>query len=195
MFVRDRLKQSLTRFGAVTLGLLLFSTPVSASGKTIYNYDSNGRLLSITTWDGQTVQYTYDQNGNVIQVSKEAGGIGNIDAINYDKGKVTITGWALDKSRVSSLKVYIDDQYYGEAEYGLRRDDVYNQFPSYNNRNSGFRITIDIGFSVRPVTRTVTIIQYGNDGKFKEHTKNFLHLDRSTRPPDIEPPITRPIEM
>lgn len=193
MFVRNRIMHCLTRFGAIALGLLLFSTPVSASGKSIYNYDSNGRLLSVITADGQTMEYTYDQNGNLVHVSKETAGIGNIDTINYEKGKVTITGWALNKSGVSSLKVYIDDQYYGEARYGLRRDDVYNQFPSYNNRNSGFRITIDLGLSPWPVTRTVKIIQHGNDGTLKEHTKDFLH--REKRPPEIDPPITRPIEM
>lgn len=192
MFIgnNENFNRLLIKFSAITLALLLFATPVSASGRVVYHYDPNGRLTSVITPDGQTVQYTYDLNGNLLHATKETVGIGNIDTVYYLDGKVMITGWALDKSGVSSLKVYIDDQYYGEAEYGIRRDDVYHQYPSYNNRNSGFRVTVEIGWSFLPVTRNVKIIQQSNDGKLREHTKSFCQSD----PKPIHPPITTPID-
>lgn len=173
----DSLKKIIRMISKVTvfyLVLLSFSSQAYAGEKTIYNYDSNGRLLSASLSNGVLVQYIYDNNGNLVKVVKintnDIAAKGGINSITRFNGKITVTGWALDISGVTSLKLYINDVYYGEANYGLLREDIYQQYPEYNNRNSGFNFEIDYKKFEKV---NVKVVQQGSRGNVIEYSKSL----------------------
>ncbi|GGH61432.1 hypothetical protein GCM10008014_36870 [Paenibacillus silvae] len=53
-------------------GLLCMAFPVQAAGKTIYTYDANNRLTSVTTANGKVYIYQYDTNGNLLNIVQGA---------------------------------------------------------------------------------------------------------------------------
>lgn len=69
----------------------------------------------------------------------------NIDTKNNVEGDILeVTGWALNGEGISAINIYIDGVFKGTAQYGLARNDVYNVYPEYSNKNSGYRAVIDI---------------------------------------------------
>jgi len=86
-------------------------------------------------------------------------------------GIKTIRGWVLDGSGVNKIEVLVDGTKVGEAQYGIERNDVYNIYPEYNNRNSGFTYNLNTG-SIANGQRTITIRSIGNDGKQTNFTRN-----------------------
>ncbi|WP_037582288.1 Ig-like domain-containing protein, partial [Sporolactobacillus terrae] len=82
---------------------------------------------------------------NVVEAA-ELSAIGYIDSLHSNeliKGTVVVSGWYLDSKGVSSVKIYIDGEYKGDAEKGLTRPDVKRVFPEYEDGNSGFRYALD----------------------------------------------------
>ncbi|CAI6082972.1 hypothetical protein PAECIP112173_03745 [Paenibacillus sp. JJ-100] len=55
----------------LVLGLLCMAFPVEAAGKTIYAYDANNRLTSVTTASGKVYIYQYDTNGNLLKIVQD----------------------------------------------------------------------------------------------------------------------------
>ncbi|MEK3791283.1 hypothetical protein MKX42_06055 [Paenibacillus sp. FSL R7-0204] len=57
--------------------------------------------------------------------------------------QITISGWYLDMASVKSLSVYIDNslKYSGTINRNSRLD-VYNVYPQYGDKNSGFQVTV-----------------------------------------------------
>lgn len=58
-------------------------------------------------------------------------------------GDYSIHGWALSaKSKFQTLKVYLNDQKIEEIMINKNREDVYQMFPQYQDRNSGFSFVL-----------------------------------------------------
>ncbi|KLU64371.1 hypothetical protein DEAC_c38050 [Desulfosporosinus acididurans] len=58
-------------------------------------------------------------------------------------GTVSLWGWYLDGSGVSTVQVLIDNSPVGTASYGDSRPDVAAALPAYNNSNSGYHYSLD----------------------------------------------------
>lgn len=54
-----------------------------------------------------------------------------------------IKGWILAPDELDKIEVFVDGKSKGTAIYGIARNDVYNIYPSYNNKNSGFYYNLD----------------------------------------------------
>lgn len=54
-------------------------------------------------------------------------------AVDPVTGRLTIEGWALARSGISSIEVLLDDQRLGDAHYGLARQDVGTAFPDWTD--------------------------------------------------------------
>ena len=87
----------------LSLGLLCLASSVQAAV-----YDANNRMTSATTSEGVIYTYEYDKNGNVLRITQSMPqAIGKLESLTYiSSGKVSIKGWALDKSGVKSIKIY-----------------------------------------------------------------------------------------
>jgi hypothetical protein len=60
-------------------------------------------------------------------------------AVDPITGRLTIEGWALSRSSITGIEVLLDDQWLGDAHYGLARQDVGAAFPDWpDSLRSGF---------------------------------------------------------
>jgi YD repeat-containing protein len=66
------------------------------SGATDYQYDDNGRLVSVGSDNGETAQYVYDALGNIVRITRKGGPQIAISALSPNHGtpgtQVLITG-------------------------------------------------------------------------------------------------------
>lgn len=55
-----------------------------------------------------------------------------------------ITGWHLEMNKMKKVEVYINDQLQLPLTSSINqlRNDVYNLYPEYSNKNSGYRVEI-----------------------------------------------------
>jgi ADP-heptose:LPS heptosyltransferase/GT2 family glycosyltransferase len=66
------------------------------------------------------------------------------DALVDDHGLVTLEGWVVALAPVSAVEIWLDGDRLGAAEFGIRRDDVAENYPDYlNPAFSGFRFVAD----------------------------------------------------
>ena len=175
----------------LSLGLLCLAPSVYAAGKMSYVYDANNRMISASTSEGVIYNYEYDNNGNLLRITKSLpSAIGKLESVTYiSSGKVSIKGWALDKSGVKSIQIYIGGRLpylMGEATYGKQRDDILKAYPTYANGNAGYEF-IFTNFPTSPGTYTIKVVQIGNDGTQKEYSKDIVVPEVSTnpQPPDM----------
>ena len=76
----------------------------------------------------------YENIGTIDMPSKESSG-----------NKLTVSGWALNKSGIKDVKVYINDKEMGTASYGSERKDIAKKYSYYPGAlNSGYSTDIDI---------------------------------------------------
>src|SRR5262249_26306719 len=70
-----------------------------------------------------------------------------IDAATVDPtGLMRIEGWVVCVAQIESVEVLLDDQPFGNAEFGIVRPDVEAERPDFPNAGfSGFRLLADIG--------------------------------------------------
>ncbi|HEX3032253.1 MAG TPA: FlgD immunoglobulin-like domain containing protein, partial [Bacillota bacterium] len=72
---------------------------------------------------------------------------GNLDAPTANttiSGQYQGWGWFLDgDNNVGKIEILVDGTVKCQATYGIVRNDVYNAFIAYNNRNGGFQFTLD----------------------------------------------------
>ena len=173
----------------LSLGVLCLASSVQAAGKITYVYDANNRMTSATTSEGVIYNYEYDKNGNLLRITQSMPqAIGKLESLTYiSSGKVSIKGWALDKSGVKSIKIYEGRFPYlvGEATYGKQRDDILKAYPAYANGNAGYEYTIT-NFPTTPGTYTIKVVQIGNDGTQKEYLKDIVIPEASTNPPPAD---------
>lgn len=69
------------------------------------------------------------------------GGISESIYTSYDKS-LMIRGWFLSKLDIGNIELYIDEKMISKTNLGITRVDVFNSYPDYNNKNSGFLINI-----------------------------------------------------
>ena len=92
---------------------------------------------------GNTIMNLYN---SLVKVSNEVRILENLDTkkVTSSGGSITIKGWAISKSNISSIKIYINDKFIGNATLGISRPDVKNVYPSYPNvENSGYSLSFD----------------------------------------------------
>ncbi|MDK8193127.1 Ig-like domain-containing protein [Paenibacillus sp. UMB7766-LJ446] len=170
------------------LGVLCLASSVQAAGKMTYVYDANNRMTSATTSEGIKYNYEYDKNGNLLRITQNMPqAIGKLESVTYiSSGKVSIKGWALDKSGVKSIQIYLGRIPMGDATYGKQRDDILKAYPAYSNSNAGYEYTFT-NFPTTPGTYTIKVVQIGNDGTQKEYLKDIVIPEVSTnpQPPDM----------
>jgi hypothetical protein len=69
---------------------------------------------------------------------------GFLDAVNYENGQLSATGWAGDKedgAPVQKVMVYVDDKMVGEAKLGLDRPGVADEMKNPNWVKSGWTLS------------------------------------------------------
>ena len=89
---------------------------------------------------GNTIMNLYN---SLVAVSNEVRILENLETkeITSSGGDITIKGWAISKSNISAIKVYINDKLIGNATLGISRPDVKNAYPSYPNaEKSGYSL-------------------------------------------------------
>jgi N-acetylmuramoyl-L-alanine amidase len=106
----------------------------------------------------------------------------NIDdpanALVQETESVFIRGWALNASGVKSVKVYVDNNYVGDASLGKSRPDVNSALPGYpNGNNSGYTFNLSIN-SLNEGTHTIKLEAYGFDGSSVSQQKQ-IQLSKS----------------
>lgn len=98
-----------------------------------------------------------------------------------------IRGWALNDSGVKEIKVYLDNKYMGNANYGLSRTDVNSAYPGYvNGDKSGYEQNIDIK-NIEPGNKTITVEVIGIDGTSTKLERN-VSIARKPALIDIDSP-------
>ena len=101
--------------------------------------------------------------------------LNNILSLTVDKNLV-IGGYALNKSGMNQVKVYIDGIYKGKANYGLNRPDVNSAYYGYpKGDKSGYSFSSSIS-SLSNGKHTVKIIAAGNDSSNISVEKSFSVL-------------------
>lgn len=98
--VRETTPQQVATFGYTVDGLM--ERYEDSTGITLYDYDALNRLLKRTAPDGNTVEYTYDDNGNVLTIETMSG----ITAYAYD---------GLDQSRSVSYGIGLETHFTYDA--------------------------------------------------------------------------------
>ncbi|MGL5244655.1 MAG: Ig-like domain-containing protein, partial [Sarcina sp.] len=77
---------------------------------------------------------------------------------------LNVAGWALHDSAVKEIKVYVDNDFIGNAPLGLYRPDVNRVFKNYpNGEHSGFKEKFNMKF-ISPGEKEVKVEVVGNDG-------------------------------
>lgn len=73
-----------------------------------------------------------------------------------------VAGWSLNGSGVKQVQVYLDNKLIGNAFIRKFRPDVAKVFPKYNNKNSGYSMTIPKN-KIPVGNHTITVKSKGND--------------------------------
>ncbi len=104
-----------------------------------------------------------------------------------DGGEVVVDGWAVCAIGIAVIEVWLDDQRLGEAEVGLPRDDVGEQYRNIPmSRHSGFRFVIHVPLPSEGEHRLRVVFRNGLDDTEEELSSHFV--DRPKPPPVIEAP-------
>jgi ADP-heptose:LPS heptosyltransferase/GT2 family glycosyltransferase len=106
------------------------------------------------------------------------------------EGDLTVAGWVVCAVGVSAVAVILDGEALGEAELGLRRDDVAPGFPDIPfARLSGFRFAKS-GVPPREGARALRLVARNGLGKSTDRTEPIRAMPLAARPtaPDPVPP-------
>lgn len=87
-------------------------------------------------------------------------------------GKLVVNGWALNVSGTKEIRVKVDGNLVGKATLNVTRTDVYNVYPEYGNKNSGYTGTFNISSLSSGNKKLLVEIEY-NDGTVQVITRNF----------------------
>ena len=101
-------------------------------------------------------------------------------------GNSRVSGWFLDPNGVNKIEVYIDGILVGQAIYGSTRTDVYNVYPEYNNKNSGYYLDINTR-NLSNGTHTMVIKETGNNLQQTSLTARTFIVANETPTPTYTP--------
>lgn len=132
--------------------------------RTHYRYDNQG-LLTLVRSPSQTIQFSYDLNGNLLKRTSFLPSRGVIDEpiVVPDSDVSIIRGWILDDSGIAEVNIYVDGIWKGRAVYGDLREDVYQVYPQYNNQQSGFHFNLNT-LGLPNGAHTITVQGIGQNG-------------------------------
>ena len=63
-------------------------------------------------------------------------------AADIVRGFMPVAGWAVARTKIARIEVFVDGVSLGYAHYGIRRDDVATSLPGYNGLLSGFAMVV-----------------------------------------------------
>ncbi len=87
-----------------------------------------------------------------------------------NKNSFAINGWAVNSSGIKEVKIYVQDNFVGNATIGISRPDVNSVYPQYKNSDkSGFNYTMST-VSLSPGITDIKVQAIGNDGTTQENT-------------------------
>lgn len=103
---------------------------------------------------------------------------------NNNSSSIHVSGWALNKSGIKEVQIFIDGRFKGYASIGNSRPDIKLAFPSYGQTNSGYSYTMD-SKSIYPGIHYLTVKALGNDGTVSSSSINInvnrpmplIHID------------------
>lgn len=117
----------------------------------------------------------------------DIGSIGSFDHVNESNrvfgSKVDVKGWVLTPSNVTikSIDVYnAGNTLIGSGNTGEARDDVYNVYPYYNSRSSGYSISVPVS-SIPSGTSAITVKAVLSSGQVLTYTKSVTKPDMPDR--------------
>ncbi|MPQ43539.1 N-acetylmuramoyl-L-alanine amidase [Clostridium tarantellae] len=112
----------------------------------------------------------------------------SIITVEGNKTYLNILGWALHGSGVKEIKVYADNNYLGNANLGIDRQDVNRTFKGYlNGEKSGFNGKFDMQF-IAPGTKSIKIEVIGNDNTKITRTSQLV-LKKKIAKINLENPV------
>ena len=95
-------------------------------------------------------------------------------AVEPITGRLTIEGWALARSGISGIEVWLDDQRLGDAHYGSARQDVGAAFPDWTESlRSGYAFHCPPR-SLRNGDHVVQLNVHARSGQVQEYRFNIL---------------------
>ncbi|MDG4656051.1 family 10 glycosylhydrolase [Ectobacillus antri] len=104
----------------------------------------------------------------------------SVDSIRYNQDIAAtqrISGWALAEDGIEKVEILVDGKLQGIAKYGISRPDVYNVYPKYNNKNSGYEYLLNTGaLSAGKHTVTVRSISKAGDVQATDTVVNVVKL-------------------
>jgi hypothetical protein len=132
-----------------TTGDKISSSPTIEDDGTIYFGSNDGYFYALLS-DSQSLadscwpKYHHDNhNAGSVQTSEYYMPFGELEkpesSIIYYGEEIEVSGWALSLAGILKVEIHINDVYQADAELGIARDDIFQGFPEYDNRDSGFR--------------------------------------------------------
>lgn len=101
----------------------------------------------------------------------------NIESLDnnntFKNSDISIVGWALGKTKVKSMNVYLDNKLIGNSIVNLQRLDVQKVFPQHNDENSGFKYIIPAD-NIKPGIYELKLEFISEDGTKNYYTCNFV---------------------
>ena len=102
-------------------------------------------------------------------------------------GEIAVEGWAVCAIGVAAIEVWLDDQRVGDAELGLPREDVGEQFPTIPMaRYSGFRFAVRVPQPQSGEHRVRVVLRNSLDETTDDATSHYVEPPQP--PPIIEAP-------
>ncbi|MDP4090096.1 MAG: Ig-like domain-containing protein [Bacillota bacterium] len=90
-----------------------------------------------------------------------------------DADSIAVRGWALNSAGIKQVKIYLDNNYIGDAQTGISREDVNAAFPGYINGNkSGYYFELKGGTAAAGIHK-ITVEAIGNDNSKQTNTANI----------------------
>jgi N-acetylmuramoyl-L-alanine amidase len=106
-------------------------------------------------------------------------------ALDYVSGDVVFRGWALaDNSVITAVEIIIDGNFIGQAQIGLPRPDVEEQFPQLfqRARNAGWMFTMDTRKLVNSLHRLTVQAVSGNGQRWTVGSQDFYVTNGNPTP-------------
>lgn len=107
---------------------------------------------------GKTVTSIVYHEGSELSIR---GGISTGSGYDKTTGKLLVRGWCIPVCKYDCVQILLNNCLMGTADIHLRRDDVFQNFPGYNDLNSGWNFETQVNVKC-PFTVTARIIKNGN---------------------------------
>lgn len=171
------------------LGLSGNWAPSSSYGSKVLNLYNEMEAIAGTTpssyTQATTSSYTPNRGSSSVNIIKKVtydniGKIDTPDVMDSASNNLDIRGWALCKSGIKEVKVYINNNYIKSADYGQARNDVKKEYGQYSEAGKcGYSTSLDIS-ELPEGEVTLKIVQVGNDDtEYSVEKKVFINKNGS----------------